>query len=563
MINKLKNIFISHEWMILVVLVFIFVLIRIPGLDSPLHQDEYKWPISVNPALVVDIFIPHPPLGELIYKTAGHLFGFDAHFRLVPLFFGAINLVLLYYLMRFLFGRREAIVASFIWIFSYFSVLASLMVDTDGQVMPFFFLVALIGYFKLRDSAGKNQWFWFSFMLCGLILGIFIKLSFLIAVGAMVADFLWSKRELLDKKTIIKYIIYGLASLAGLFVLIALSRFVFPFFRFEASITYWERFFTLNRGWFQTAIQVAKVILYSSPFLVLIPFFGFKEKFSKIRIFIFFLIFAFVFYVVLFDFSVGALDKYLQLIILPLTVLTTVVITPVTFSEDRRKKEFILLGIVVALVLIILQSLPHYVPPLHPKTEWISRILSLKWNFLYPFSGGSGPLGFYISFLFITLTWVISFGVIIFAKIKSQYKNLIIIFLIPIGLAYNGVFIGEYLFGFWNGSAPKLLTNAVEFIKDNPSIKMVTTYNDNGGNEIRDIGKYRKRLYIDPKFDINVKIQTLNMYKEHYFVLDIPRIDSGSLYQKYFNSCEIIYDKVDKYISAKVYDCQRAPDIKI
>ena len=121
----------------------------------------------------------------------------------------------------------------------------------------------------------------------------------------------------------------------------------------------------------------------------------------------------------------------------------------------------------------------------------------------------------------------------------------------------------EYLFGVWNGNAPRLLNQAVEYIKNNPDIKMVTTYNDNGGNELQQIGKYRKRLYVDPKFDINDKVKTLNQYKEHYFVLDVPRINPDSVYQKYFDSCSIVYEKQDKKMSATIYDCRKAPNIKV
>jgi hypothetical protein len=92
---------------------------------------------------------------------------------------------------------------------------------------------------------------------------------------------------------------------------------------------------------------------------------------------------------------------------------------------------------------------------------------------------------------------------------------------------------------------------------------MVTVYNDNGGNEIQEIGKYRKRLYTDPKFDVNEKVATLNQYKEHYLEINVPRIDPNSVYRKYLDSCKIIYSNTDKSISAIVYDCTKAPDIKI
>jgi hypothetical protein len=553
----------KNEKISVFLLVVFFVLIRLPGVHLPLHQDEYKWPMIVNPANQTDTSIPHPPIGEFIYRTAGHIVGYNVNFRFVPFFFGAINLILLYYLARMMFGRRQALVASLIWVFSYFSVLASLMVDTDGEILPFFFLLALIGYFKLRSSEGRKKFFWGIVLIVSCILGFLVKVSFILAISAIAADFLWSKRHFLTRQQVLKYISFATLGILGLIAMLIMAQCIFPFFNLGSSFVYWEHFIDFHRDWLQIFIQCIKATLYVSPFLICVPLLASREILGKLRVFMFFLIFSFIFYVVLFDFSLGALDRYLQLIILPLTMMSAGVLAELLRGNSRRTKEFLLLGSIAALVLVLLQSVPHYVPPLHPKAEWISRVLHFKWNFLYPFSGGSGPLGFYVSFLFMALAWIVSFFALLFAKIKPQYKKFALFFLIPIGIAYNGVFIEEYLFGYWNGYAPGLLKDAVQFIKDDPDIKMVTVYNDNGGNEIQEIGKYRKRLYIDPKFDINQKVATLNQYKEHYFVLDVPRIDPTSVYQEYFDSCKMIYDEVDKSMSAKIYDCRNAPDIKI
>jgi hypothetical protein len=64
-------------------------------------------------------------------------------------------------------------------------------------------------------------------------------------------------------------------------------------------------------------------------------------------------------------------------------------------------------------------------------------------------------------------------------------------------------------------------------------------------------------------FDINQKVAVLNTDKEFYFVLDVPRLDPTSVYQKYFDSCAIVYRQVDKKMSATVFDCRNAPDVKI
>ncbi len=581
----MKKFFVKNEWIIVLILTVLFVAFRFGGTGLPLHQDEYKWPLSVNPNIHSDVFIPHPPIGEIIYRTAGYVVGFNTNFRFVPLFFGTLNLLLLYYFLRFVYDRRVATIAGCIWIFSYFSVLASLMVDTDGEILPFFFLLSLIGYYKIRvnqslsfsaaDYVEKgNKLWWWVLLIGSCILGFLVKVSFLIVIASFAFDFLWSQKHKLSRGQILKYVGYTVLSVVTLAVILVIMKFIFPFFNLSASVSYWEHFAVGRRDWFQTFIQCIKALLYSSPLLIIVPLFGFlppwrgemKEKFSRLKVFLFFLVIAFIFYIVLFDFSIGALDRYLQLLILPLTVFSALVVSSLLQNTEKRKTEIFLSGSVGALILVFLQFLPHFVPPLHPKSEWIGRIVSLHWNFVYPFSGGSGPLGFYISFLFIASAWAISAGALllskIFSKINPRFPVLALIFIIPIAFVYNFVFIEEYLVGRWNGYAPRLLAHAVEFIANNPDIQKVTVYNDNGGNEIQAVGKYRKRLYVDPKFDFNEKIKSLNMYKEHYFVLDVPRLDPTSVYVKFFDSCKIVYKEVDKKMSAIVYDCRNAPDLK-
>jgi 4-amino-4-deoxy-L-arabinose transferase-like glycosyltransferase len=458
--------------------------------------------------------------------------------------------------MRTVFGRKEAIIASLIWIFSYFSILASLMVDTDGQIMPFFFLLALIGYYKLQgEPKDSKRLLWGVLLVVACIGGFLVKVSFLLAIGAIIADFLWSKRNLVKKKDLLKYGLYAVNGVVSLAVILFLMKFIFPFFDLQKSLTYWEHFAVLDRGWFQTFIQCAKAVLYASPFLILTPFFGKKENFSRVKVFIFFLIFAFIFYVVLFDFSIGALDRYLQLIILPLTVLSTVVLSSIFKEDNRSIKKFLILGSALGLIFVLLQFLPHYVPPLYPKSEWVSLIFSLKWNFLYPFSGGSGPLGFYVSFLFMALAWIVSFVVLALARTKPQFKKIAVAFLIPLGLIYNGVFAEEYLFGGINGSAPKLVRDSVAYIAGNSDIKSVVVYNDNGGNEVQKTGKYARRLYATPQSEKFYE-DFFRTFSGYVLYIDIPKVSESTFYGQYMSMCKDIYNEKDNYISAVIYDCR-------
>lgn len=542
---------------ILGVLGVLFILLRIFGVDIPLHQDEYKWPIIVNPALTEEGGIPHPPVGEFIYRQAGFLLGYD-NFRFVPFFFGFLNLFLLFYLVRNIFNTRTALWSVGLFTVSFYSVLASLMVDTDGAVMPFFALLSFILYFKWRNN--PKIFFWAP-LLISLVLGFLIKSSFIIAIATLVLDFAVENDVFKDRKRVLKYTGLILIGLLGLVALLFAVKFVFPYFRLEWTINYWRKFVNFHdRGWLQILIQFSKSIIYTSPLLIAPIFFANKEVFRRGRIFFIFILLGLIFYIGIFDFSQGALDRYLQLMIIPLCVIAGAVFAKY-ISFD--KKGEVIWPIIISGLILSLQFFPHFVPSLYPKTEWISRAISLKWNFLFPFLGGSGPTPFYVSFLFIAMVWVVSCVVVIVAIMKKETRRGAILGIFILGLAYNGVFVEEYVFGRINGNSSVLIKDAAAFIIKNPDIKKVTVYNDNGGYEIQQTGKYRKRLYVDPKFDIAEKIKTLNLYKEHYLVIDIPHLDPSTVYAQYFATCEVVYKKESGKISSIVYDCKNAPDIKL
>lgn len=543
----------THEKTLVVFFVLFFIFLRIPSVDRPLHQDEYKWPMMTSPTYVGEISVPHPPLSEFIYRTAGHIVGYTVNFRYVPLFFGTLNLMLLYILMRHLYGKREAVLAALLWSLAYFSILASLMVDTDGEILPFFFLLALIGYEKAKRSIGVVRGRWTALLIGACILGMLVKLSFILAIGAIVSDFLWSQRQRITKIDIMRYAGYALSAGALLVVLLLAAPYIFPFFNLDQSLKYWEHFFKADRGWLQIGIQCAKAILYASP-LLLVPFFAPKGTLLRLRPFFFFLIFSFIFYIVLFDFSEAALDRYLQLIMLPLAAFGAATISAVFGNEIRKPTEstkiYILIGCVVALGVALLQFIPHYIPPLHPKSEWFYRALTLEWDFIFSFHGGSGPLSFYVSFLYMGLTWVVSMFLLAASLRKPLQAKHMLAILLPIVFMYNLSFAEEYHFGLINGSAPKLLTNAMKFIESDTRIDKVLAYNDTGGDELRRMDKYQGRLYL---FSADTKIA---MATNYYFELDAPRPPAGE-YKAYLDSCKIIYRETDRKMSATVYDCRK------
>ncbi len=553
------------EILIFASIFFVFIILHIPAVNFPYHQDEYKWVLYSHPEIVPPGTVPHPPLTEFIYTKIGPLVG-DNNFRTIPFFFGVLNFFLLFYLVKTIFNRKTAFWSVGLFTISFYSLLASLMVDVDGAVMPFFFLLMSIGYYKWKESlmTGNRGWKWPMVIIITAIGGFLIKVIFILPILALFFDFLIEKQIFRDWKKIIKYLLYATGGAVVLVAVLLLAKFFFPFFNLEYAIKYWEHFaiFT-GRGWFQTFIQVFKAILYVSPLLILPALFANKEIFKKTRAFYLFVFLGVFFYIFAFDFSIGALDRYFQFLVIPFCIISAAVLIQGFESMRGNVKKSHIISLIFATILIfVVQFLPHTVPALHPKAEWLTRILSIKWNFLYPFSGGSGPLGFYMSFIFLGVVWAISFFVTVFAFFKPAFRNFTLTLILFFGFMYNIAFIEEYLFGRINGSAPKVLTGAVEYIKNTSEVKFVTVYNDNGGFDIQQTGKYRRRLYTDPKFGVEEKMSNLNKNKEHYLEINIPRIDPNSFYRRFFDSCEVAYKQIDHSIEAVVYDCTKAPDVK-
>lgn len=547
-----------------------FILVHIVAIHHPYHQDEYKW---VSYSHNASGAVPHPPLTEFIYLKLGPIVG-DNNFRLIPSAFGLVNLFLIFYLTKIIFDKRSAFWVAGLFTVSFYSILASLMVDVDGAVMPFFFLIMCIGYFKLTSSPAhllcRDRWeedkslkyflIWGGIMLFGAIGGFMIKVSGILPIGALFLDFLIKKSVFSDKKRILKYLSLGLLGVLILIGLLLFAKFVFPFFNLQYSLKYWKHFANsssfLSRGWLQTFIQLAKSMLYLSPLLVLPAFLTDREIWKKARPFFFFIFIGLVFYLFAFDFSLGALDRYFQFLIIPLCLIGGAVIAKnIKFSYQRSVIEIVSL-IMLAIAIFSVQFFKHSTPSLYPKAEWLDRIFSFKWDFLYPFSGGSGPLPFYVSFSFIGIIWICSAIFAIAALIKRDFKKQSVIAILIFGLFYNAVFAEEYLFGKINGSAKRLVADSAEFIKDSHEIKKVIVYNDNGGWIIQKAGKYERRMYATPQFESEYR-KILKNFSGHVLFINIPKLQEPSFYSDYMNSCRVVYGKTDNYIESKILDCRK------
>lgn len=557
----------KREIAIFSAVLFVFVALRVFGVHLPYHQDEWKNVSASNTVAGAGSFFAHPPLMQMIFVAGNFIFGED-YMRVLPLLFSIASLFLFYFVVRNRLGKKETLWSVALFSICFYNIVGSLSPDVDGAILPFLFLVAVFAYDKFLSVFGtKKSWKWLSLFVLALLAGFLIKLSFILVVGTIMIDYLWARYGKMGKREII-FSALGVFSFGIIYVaLLYVIKFIYPAFDMSIMMGHAKQFTEEGRNWIQIFVQGLKAIYYLSPLMIVPVFFINKDIFRKTRIFFIYLVLGFIFYFILFDFSRGALDKYIMFTIVPLSVICGSIFANIFSNLSSFKKGkiiyFVILGIILSGLLVFLNFTPHSIVPLYPKTEWFGKVIRLDWNFLNPFHGGSGPLGFYVSFLFIALSFIVSAVLGLMGLVKREWRVGVCVGLMIIGISYNFVFAEEFLFGKINGSAPKVLHEAFSFIDNSPDIKNVMTYNDIGNHELSKIKKYSGRIYATPQSEDGYR----KRFSEHiadsggyFLVVDIPHINPTSFYGEFFARCRVEFEARDRKIEAKVYDCKNTKE---
>ncbi len=542
----------TARWLLIGIL-FVFVFVRIQNLHLSYYQDEFKTVIVSEDSLAAaSAFLTHPPLTALLFRTDAVVFG-GGNMRALPLIFGLLSFALLFVVVRRRFDETTALWSAGLYAVSFYGVWASLMVDTDGVILPTLFLAAVYCYDRLRET--PRRFLWALLLGLALVTGLLVKLSFILVVGALCVDFLIEHRRLIEFRHLK---IIG-AGLLGFCVFLAIAvfgmQFMNPAFQFGGMIEHARAYIHFaDRNYMQILVQGVKALYYLSPLLLIPLVYLTRDISEKARVFLVYLGLGLVFYFVLFDFSRGALDKYLMFTIIPLCILSGAVMS-------ERMKSFSLprvwlgAGIVSALVVLGAAFLPQAVVPLYPKSAWFLSVLGGHLNVLTPFNGGSGPLGFYVSFLSIFLGFLLSLIVVGIGFFIPRWRQGALFVVLLAGLSYNALFIEEFSFGKINGSAPTALAASLSFIEHSSGGEKIITYNDVGAYELSKMGKYAGRFYAVPAFEAG-HAQLFAAHSGHFLVVGIPPLYDG-FYSRYFANCASLFQTQSGVIISRVYTCEQ------
>lgn len=539
----------NSRWFLVILL--LFALSRFLGADQVYHQDEYRWIMQADPHY--DDVSPHPPLTKYYFRMAGLVLGFE-HMRWAVLLFSVGNLILLYLVsLKLTKNRNIALAASALFSLNVYSIIASLQIDIDGAVLPFFVLLGFLSYLNLLEKEKSKKLWWF-LMAVSIVGGFFSKLSFALFIGTMVLDYcLRLYRDGVGAWKIIKYIFLRLIAP------IAFLGFIFYFFYSNESggviIDYARHFNSLNfgsRAYADLAFKIIKSLIWLSPFLTLPVLWGlFDPAFIKRYAFLYlYLAVNLIFYLVLFDFAKLTLERYFMFLVVPAVIISAEVIYNLLKGIDIRKNYFEIVAVLILFAAFSLSILTAYhdVVPLNPKIEYVNHLKSLNLNFLIPTTGGSGPIGFYVSAQFIFWSWVLCT-----ACLLAQKKRLLVYIFLIFGLGYNIVLSGEYLAGNSYGSVDRVAKESLEYVIDNNEIKDVITYYDTGAYYLRINNKYSARFYTAPSRDYR---ERMNAFRGHYMIVDFPVIDKKSEYWQLISRCALDKKITDKYVDSYIFDCR-------
>ena len=544
---------------LILLLAGVFLLTRFSLVSMMYHQDEYKWAMIVNPSFHLDLKSDHPPLIGILYKTTGAIFGYD-HLRVLPIIVSLLCFILLFQLISQFYGRREAIFASVLYLISPYALIANTQIDIDGALLPFATLLAFYSYFNLQKGDKRN--FWLPIFVFSLFFGFLIKLSFIIVVAVICTDYIIKNKVGLNylKKIIFPAIGGILALVLVTYLFVVLFKINNPL-QFVMNVT---RFGILNfseRNYSQILFLSIKSLILASPFVLLSLFLVFSHKSRKdLSIWFVYILYNIIFYYFIFDFSNRTIERYNMFIIIPCAVIGGIFLAENLVTSLRKSKD-VFVSTVVMIISFIVVGLSVTVQavalPLNPKSLYLDKIQHFDFGFLIPLTGGSGPIGFYVSVFLVAVVFSICclLLVVYFVRPNHKYGLYILVAFVTFSVSYNFVLAREFLMGGRYGNVDMVAKGVVTYTNNNPKIPQVITYYDIAGYELNSEGKYFKRFYTDPMFE-KTNVSKFNSYDGYYMVVDFPEINKDSVYWKYLESCKKVFETRDKNISGYVFDCR-------
>ena len=546
----------KREIKILLIVLLIAFLVRVTNLNKTIIFDEYVQTKAVleHNALGLDKGTGITPLTTWTRIVFTWLMGVHTwSLKLVSVVFGLLSLVLVYFLAKELYDKKTALWASLLIAVSAWHVLGTTSISFDGAFLTFYYLLTIFCFVKYLKTESR-KWLYFTGIAFGL--AMLTKLNAILIIPIIIIYSLIKEANI--KKAVKDFLIIGLVSIL-----------VFSVFPIAAYFTDWSYFSVVmqHTGVFENPsfnivlllIQYMLAVFWAGPlfiglYIIKLLRFDRKDVLMHLWIGVVFLFFTFVV-----QENFRPLERYFMVIFPPICILGGDYISKLRFDK-RDLIKFFCVFVVFGLLLFLLNLLNNDILPFYPKTEFIKRAIGFKWNFLVPFTGDQGPIGMYVAFISIVLSFVFAFLFLIlhfFAIIyKKRYatKMFFLIFL-AISFSYNIFMLQEMIFNSTNPNIDLVSKAAIDYALENDLKEPVYVFRN-------DAFKYylspRYQDVIPISFRHEFDIETINKIKNGgtVIVVDFPSVNKESTLWKGLNSCNMRKSFYDKNIRiGYIFEC--------
>ncbi len=407
----------------------------------------------------------HPPLSMSLFFISNLFFDGAFAFRIIPIIFGTLSIILIYLVAELQYGKKAGIIAAILGAFGFYHILASVQLDQHGSIHFFFFLISIYSILRWEKEKGK-EWFVISAVSAGIAaMNVYSAIFLFAAIGLYM---------LVMKKDITKSIILMIR-----FYLISLIIYsIFPILSLIFNKDILMRTF-LVAGLFQPTINFRYpvfVLIWLGPLLLGLTLLSLKN-FSKKDVIFWLWILVGALPLIFTDLNTS-IDRYLML-----TIPAFIILSAKFLSEVEVKKKQHIIGITSFLVFysfLMFLNLNNvdYAP--HILENYISNALSLKWNFFFPITGPSGP-SFGLVFSSIAFSLIFSFvfwllTLISLLRNTGIYKAFLSIFL-GIAFAFNIVLAQELLLSIAHPNYSEVNYELIDYCKSHDFPEKIYTNN--------------------------------------------------------------------------------------
>jgi len=520
-----------------ILILILSIAIKSTALDTFPYDDEAVWMMTAVNASSFGYHPLHwlPPLSQWLNILSISLFGITTlAFRLVPLIFSSLTIILTYLFTKNYYNKKAGFLAALILIFSFYHNIASLQIDVEGGMLTFFFLGGISSFLKskITETETKNS------LKFKIVSGIFLGLALLTKSSGILIALIIGLYSLLQNKNIINTIKDILPSyLTGILIfgLYPLTAYMDPLFSKAGQIHHVSSHIALNFY----PLSLGMFILWSTPLLIGLLVLALKEHENKDNIFIIWILTVSFFN--LFLISRGDYSRYYMNIIPAIAIIGGNFLSKLNF----KKKEIISLisiSLISAVTFIFISSIKSNFIPRIPSL-YFQELKNLNLNFIISITGSSGPtLGINFIIIAIGLLSLSLIPLFMIFKNKRIGKISLIIFL-GISLGLNLFMIEETYFHLSSKDISKTQYTLLDLSKEYPgpffsNDEGIMFMIDNDYWNSENVGGL-------PDYEIKYEKEKLNILRNKInnstiLILNWPEIPKESPIWKITKECKII-----------------------